>query len=283
MAVLPHYSPGYPGWNIEDQVQLWDLIRRRSPKEFAAAIHVFDTGMLFPKKSLLAIFGITRRLDRVRNRAHLVPCENCSLQPCQYRRSPYRFALQQLEDVTRMQGAAKNGSPSANGHRAPLDHRAKYSLNLRALQKWSEERLQLKTLHDGSVEARFRYEGTTCSNLGQPLEYDYHVIVAAPESGYRILQSTCVPAPGDTGHACQCEYLANAQSLTRAIAGEKPLLGRPLNDVLAWQRAYTPSGCYCDADRRAHKWGLVLEVIHYALVRREQQSRADRQQTATSE
>ena len=57
-----------------------------------------------------------------------------------------------------------------------------------------------------------------------------------------------------------------------SIANEKPLLGKPLNEVLAWERPYDPSGCYCDSARRAHKWGLVFEVIHYALVQREKET-----------
>ena len=57
----------------------------------------------------------------------------------------------------------------------------------------------------------------------------------------------------------------------REITEERPLLGRPLNDVLRWQRSYDPSGCYCDGSRREHKWGLVLEVIHFALARREKE------------
>ena len=58
-----------------------------------------------------------------------------------------------------------------------------------------------------------------------------------------------------------------------SIATEKPLLGRPLNDVLAWARMPNPSGCYCDLERRLHKWGLVFEVIHFALVQREKEGR----------
>jgi hypothetical protein len=85
------------------------------------------------------------------------------------------------------------------------------------------------------------------------------------------METNCVPASGDTGHTCQCEYLNNAASLMGRIADEKPLLGWPLNDVLSWERAYSPSGCFCDADRRSHKWGLVFEVIHYALVQREKE------------
>jgi len=50
------------------------------------------------------------------------------------------------------------------------------------------------------------------------------------------------------------------------------LLGRPLKDVLTWKREYTPSGCYCGAAGREYKWGMVLEVLHYALLQRENQS-----------
>jgi hypothetical protein len=54
----------------------------------------------------------------------------------------------------------------------------------------------------------------------------------------------------------------------QAIATEKPLLGRPLGDVLHWTRPAAPAGCHCDAASRAHKWGLALEAIHFALAQR---------------
>jgi hypothetical protein len=269
MTVLPHYSPGYSGWDVVEQVQFWNVLRRNSAAESTRRLEVLSTGMLRPKKSLLALFGITRHVERVRHFKNLVPCENCALPGCQYRRKPYLHFLPQVEDVRRLQSGAPAEPKAALV--SGLDHHARYSVNLRALRKWSEERLHLEILHDTSVEARFRYEGTTCSNLGRPLEFDYHVKLAAPEEGYRIVEALCVPAPGDTGHTSQCEYLANAAGLMRAVAEEKPLLGQPLNAVLAWPRAYSPSGCYCDAERRAHKWGLVLEVIHYALAQREKQ------------
>jgi len=153
-----------------------------------------------------------------------------------------------------------------------LGHDAKYSVSSRALRKWSQERLQLNILDDGSVSARFRYEGTTCSNLGKRLEYDYHLKLGAAGEGYKIVAMSCAPAPGDTGHAYMCEYLSNAKLLEQAIENEKPLLGRPLNEVLAWKRQFNPSGCYCDSSSREHKWGLALEVIHYALAQNEEQT-----------
>jgi hypothetical protein len=153
-----------------------------------------------------------------------------------------------------------------------LDHNAKYSINTKALRRWSQERLELNILEDGSVSARFRYEGTTCSNLGRRLEYEYHLKLDAAEEGYKIVEMSCAPAPGDSGHTYMCEYLNNAKLLDQMIENEKPLLGRPLNEVLVWKRPFSPSGCFCDSLSRQHKWGLVLEVIHYALMQDEKQT-----------
>jgi hypothetical protein len=64
-----------------------------------------------------------------------------------------------------------------------------------------------------------------------------------------------------------CSYLRDPVSTMAAIAEEKPLLGRTLDDVLTWQRAHTAASCYCDATNRLYMWGQVLETIHYALHR----------------
>jgi hypothetical protein len=269
LAVLPHYSPGYSGWDISDQKRIFDLIRQKRRLEFPEEIQVLDTGMLQPKKSLLAVFGITSHLDRVRRPAKLIPCENCCLPSCQYRRVPYKRYLPQIEDVRRLQDGMNLDRAKKVKSKAVLDSNAKYSTNVRALQKWSQERLELKIMNDRSVEARFRYEGTTCTNLGRPLEFEYHVKLSPSEDDYRIVDASCAPAFGDTGHIFMCEYLTNSEELMASIAGEKPLLGRPLNDVLTWERTQDPSGCYCARDSRDHKWGLVFEVLHYALVQYE--------------
>lgn len=273
MAVLPHYSPGYSGWDIADQIKLWNLIRQNNGGGFPGELDVLESGMLRPKKSLLAVFGVTRNVEQARRFAKLIPCENCSLPGCQYRRGPYQHALPQLEDIHRLQNSRYGDEMSAPKEFA-LTRNAKYTVNSRALQKWSQERLRLKFLPGGSVEAHFHYEGTTCSNMGRALEFDYCVKLGAAHDDYKILETSCAPAPDDTGHTQQCEYLSNADALMRSIATEKPLLGRPLNDVLAWVRTPNPSGCFCDLERRDHKWGLVFEVIHFALAQRENEARA---------
>jgi hypothetical protein len=276
MAVLPHYSPGYAGWDVAEQTKLFELIRSRTGSELSSRLAVLQSGMLQPKKSLLAVFGYTRRIDKIRALPGLVPCENCSFNPCQYRRRPYRHSLPPLENVADLQ-------PSSNGKAAPpsaptLTSNAAYTVNARALHKWSLDRLQLRIREDHSIEARFRYDGTTCSNLGQPIRYEYLVKLTPARERYRITEARCGPAPDDTGHEQMCEHLHNPEGLLNAIRTEKPLLGRPLDDVLVWKRRHSPAGCYCDADSRNHKWGLVLEVIHYALVQHEKQTAATNSQ-----
>jgi hypothetical protein len=235
MAVLPHYSPGYPEWEIGEQPRLLDLLTQSGRKPLPSPLEALESGALRPRKSLLAVFGLTHRIERVRPLTGLVPCENCSFTPCQYRRAAYV--------------------------RAPES--SKYSVNFKALRRWAGERLSLKACGDGAVEAVFRYDGTTCSNMGRPLAFHYTVKLGPPEGGYRIREQACVPAPGDTGHKLMCQY-DNGRLLT-AIDDEKPLLGQPLDAALLWQRPDCAAGCYCDPASREHKWGLVLETIHYAL------------------
>jgi hypothetical protein len=139
-------------------------------------------------------------------------------------------------------------------------------VSIDALKKWSRDRLQLRILENRSVEARFRYEGTTCTNLGRLMEFDYHVRLGSHEEGYRILEARCFPAPGDTGHRFMCRYIEDAAALMNALASEKPLVGKPLSHVFEWNRHSSPTGCHCDSRSRDHKWGLVFEVLHYSLV-----------------
>ena len=263
LAVLPHHSPGYSGWEISQQPKLFEALCCGNGQALPGELRTLPSGMLQPKKSLLAVFGITARVDLLHKFTRLVPCESCAFAPCQFRRVPYQHPLPPLEDVRQLQCA---GPPVSFA--APLNPEATYTIKRRALEKWRQERLQLKILQDRSVEARFRYDGTTCSNLGRPLAYEYFILLSPPEEGYRITELRCAPAAGDTGHLAMCEYLNNMDRLTAAIANEKPLEGKSLEAVLKWERPYSPASCYCDADSRNHKWGLVFEVLHYALVER---------------
>ena len=91
---------------------------------------------------------------------------------------------------------------------------------------------------------------------------------SGPTGDHRILEATCVPAKGDLGHTQQCAYLRDAEGTLARIAEPPPVLGQSLDTALTWQRETRQSGCYCDASSRAHKWGLALETLHYALTQR---------------
>lgn len=261
MAALPHYSPGYPDWSIADQGRLRDLIGLERHRDLPEGVRVLESGMLDPKKSLLAVFGLTPELDRVRRLTTLVPCTNCSLVGCRFRRAPYARPMRRLEAVRA--GAETGAAQPAT--RPPLTQGARYSVSADVLQRWARQRLAVHVLDDGAVEARFRYDGTTCSNMGRPLAFEYRMRVGPPEGGYVVTDLACAPVPGDDGYTFMCEYIADAEGLMRAIASEQPLLGRPLDEVLRWARGRGVAGCYCAAPSREHKWGLALETLHWAL------------------
>jgi len=237
-AILPHYSPGYTGWDVSEQPRLLALADGKLP----GALETLDSGALRPKKSQLAVFGITSDAHSLYRLTAGVPCVNCSFQPCQYRRAPY-------------------------GRGTVAELAASYTVNAKALERWAAQRLRLERGSDGAIEARFRYDGTTCINEGRPLAFDYTVKLGPRDEGFPLLEQHCAPAPGDTGHCAMCQYIADGEALMNTIEQEKPLAGRPIADALEWRRPSSPAGCYCDAASRDHKWGLVLETIHFALHR----------------
>jgi hypothetical protein len=268
MAVLPHDSPGYVGWDVAEQPALLSLF---SPGTFGdRQIEALPTGMLRPKKSLLAVFGLTPHVDRVRRLTQLVPCDDCPLAGCQFRRRPFTRGA----DWTGLDGIDSGDSLPATVV-SPLSASPRYSVKAKALARWAAERLTLTRESDGSTRASFRFDGTTCSNMGRPIALDYEVTLGPREAGYAIERQRCGPTPGDTGHTAMCRYLTHREELMQAIATEAPLGGRPIDDVLTWGRPQVSTGCLCDADSRNHKWGLVLETIHYALAGLERRPKAE--------
>ncbi len=256
MAVLPHYSPGYPEWDVAEQPRLLKLMQRTRGADFPSRVEVLESGMPRPKKTLLAVFGVTQHRERLRPLTSLIPCQSCSFGPCQFRRAPYRRAPRAFGE-------------QVGGREAVLDANGRYSVQRRALARWAAERLSLRASNEGSLDAVFRYEGTTCTNMGRPLAFDYHVKLGPREEGYPIRDQRCAPAAGDTGHVHMCQYLTDGDRLMCAIEEDKPLLGQRLNAVLDWHPPMSAAGCFCEPPSRARKWALVLETIHFALVQQE--------------
>ena len=89
LMAAPHYSPGYTGWDVADQNKLFALIARGLTQPLPEPLEVLSSGMLRPKKSLLAVVGL---VERTGGSVRRTPCASCAFSPCQYRRSPYRHA-----------------------------------------------------------------------------------------------------------------------------------------------------------------------------------------------
>lgn len=142
---------------------------------------------------------------------------------------------------------------------------AGYQVNVRALRRWSQERLTIAPGDEARLHCCFRFEGSTCSNMGMPLAFSYHVTLGTAEAGHPILDMDCVPAEGAEGHRSMCSFLERAEGILATLREEKPLLGQPLQAVLAWQPRTLPAGCVCTQPSRHHKWLIVLQTIHYAL------------------
>ena len=247
LMAIPHYSPGYSGWEITEQERLFTLVSTGARVDFPRSLEVLPSGMLRPKKALLGVFGLIERTPDALAAPALVPCERCAFEPCQYRRGPYVHSAVAIEE-----------SP-------PVNAAVGYTVSRKALAKWAEQRVRFSGLPGGRIMATFRFDGSTCSNMGQPLAFDYSVVLASAREEHRILDATCRPASDDNGHAHQCGYLRNPAQFTASIAEPPEILGRPLDGVMAWKRETRQSGCYCDQASRTHKWGLALETIHYAL------------------
>ena len=144
--------------------------------------------------------------------------------------------------------------PARQSQAAVLDENAVYSINPKALRKWTSISAYISFKEDGAIEARFRYD-VTPAPYGPALAFDYIITLGPARERFPILSAHCSPAPGDFGYQSMCAYLKDAEALMAAIENPCHLLGRPLNDVLSWQRVACPSGCYCD-ESRTHKWGL---------------------------
>lgn len=276
-AILPHYSPGYPEWDIAQQPALLELIRRNG-QNLHGDLEVLDSGMLRPKKSLLAVFGLTGQRDRVARLTELNPCESCSFLSCQYRRAPYQGATRcfNRDEMAQTKQLLSQLLPEL----LVLEQNARYSVHTKALARWAANRLTLTQRENGTIDALFRYEGTTCSNLGRSLLFDYQVTLGPPEDGYVICAMACRPTPGDVGYQSMCRFIDSPTQLMASIEGEKPLMGEPLNKVLTWDASNSAAGCYCELGDRLHKWRLVLETIHYALVEKERELPLKRQMDA---
>jgi hypothetical protein len=156
---------------------------------------------------------------------------------------------------------SRSVSSNANGSATPA-----YGFPDRTLQLWRNKRLRITAERGGELLATFRFDGSTCSNMGVALSFDYQVRLARNGSdGYRIVDCSCRPTEGHEGYLSMCAVLDDPERHMESIESYKPFLDRPLHEVLAWQASLSPAGCLCTRASQDHKWRIVLQTIHYAL------------------
>lgn len=92
--LLAHLSPGCGQWDIADQHRLMALLTGRAVPEVddadertAGPVTLLSSGALRPQHSVLAALGVTRE---PRGGRTAIPCRSCDLDPCSFRRVPYR-------------------------------------------------------------------------------------------------------------------------------------------------------------------------------------------------
>ncbi len=258
---IPHYSPGYDGWDVSEQQILHEAIIKEGASPLPETIKILSSGMILPRKTLFSLVGLLERSEKHLNDSRFIPCRSCPAPACSLRLQAYKYAPSVTD---------RSNTPAFNQSLPPLSNNARYSVSTKALAKWADERLEITSDANGAIRACFRFEGSTCSNLGHPLAFNYTVILGSPDEGYPILSTRCEPAEDDTGHTKMCAYLNNAEATMSRIADSPPVIGKSLDAVLNWEREPRQTGCYCDKGSRAHKWGLVLETIHFTLSRKQQ-------------
>ena len=78
MYTLSRYSPGYPGWDLNEQFLLMDIIKKDYNE--VIPITISDTALLSPLKSQLSLIGIYKGLEPKTETA--IECIQCSFMDC---------------------------------------------------------------------------------------------------------------------------------------------------------------------------------------------------------
>ena len=227
LTVLPHYSPGYEGWGIADSARLYRLLRHDGTSTYSP-LKLLPSGFLSPRHSILAAFGVTQRSELGEELDLYWDCR---------------------------------GTPAVLKH-SP----ANYAFPEKALMRWRDERLTITAGRNKHLSAVFRWDGSTCTNLGMPLAFDYEVAITHEnDAGYRIVSSACKPIEKHTGYQSMCAYHDDSQRFMDQLRQYCPLEGKLLHESLSWDPPTSPAGCLCTRASQDHKWRIVLQTIHFAL------------------
>ncbi len=177
MTVLPHYSPGYDGWDLDDQATLFAALEEHGP------LSLLPSSGLKPTRSALAIFAIT---------AQAIPASELD-----------GFWFHQ-----RSKESSGNGAGSRNRYSFPEKTLTKWSRERLTIEEQPDGKLIARFRFDGTT--------CSSLGLPLAFDYSIELSAEGPD-GRLILYSRCRPAVGDSGYRSMCGYLADPDRMTAAF------------------------------------------------------------------
>jgi hypothetical protein len=137
----------------------------------------------------------------------------------------------------------------------------KYAIAETALRRWASQRLRCEPRADGGAVYTFAMSGSTCNNMGVPLEV---LMTVSVDARGRIESATSQPAPADTGCSAMCAANCNGRQFFADCGQCDEAIGLTLHQAASRDWQAEPSGCFCTPGNRRHKWRNVFQTLHYA-------------------
>ena len=142
----------------------------------------------------------------------------------------------------------------------PTLEKPEYSIPETALRRWVEQRVRSEPRAGGGVRYTFALSGSTCTN--RPLEAVMTVIL---DRDGRITGASSRPAVGDAGCGLTCAANGDGGRFLADVGACEEAIGLTLEHAAFRNWHAEPSGCFCTAGNRRHKWRNVFQTLHYAL------------------
>ncbi|MBF0280018.1 MAG: hypothetical protein HQM13_19630 [SAR324 cluster bacterium] len=146
-----------------------------------------------------------------------------------------------------------------------------YNLPEKALVKWAKENVILDHFQDGSIEAQFRFVGSTCGFTGHSIDFEFRVKLSSLSDGRRVTKTSCRPSANDRGAVQMCAYITHSDQFLKSINAYHPRLGETLDACILWAPEIIPAGCLCNEQALNHKWRNAYQTIHYAISLKEKE------------
>ena len=136
---------------------------------------------------------------------------------------------------------------------------SRYAIPPKALRRWASERVRQKSRPDGGTICTFALSGSTCNNRAINVVMTLNI-----DANGRIESATARPATDDTGCDTMCAAQCDGGRFLAEVGGCDDIIGLTLHEAAFRDWQEEPSGCFCTAGNRRHKWRNVLQALHYA-------------------